>query len=167
MWHLGLGDRTVRLADALGVRYLAILLERPGVAVAANELALATAGRAPGRATGIASVSRQLVLDARATREYRARVRELTQELDEHDQAGDLGRAEHVRAERDWLLTELVAATGQGGQVRLFADDGERARVAVTKAIRRSLDRVAAADPVIGAELSRRVQTGKYCCFTP
>lgn len=43
----------------------------------------------------------------------------------------------------------------------MFADDGERARIAVTKAIRRSIARVTAADPVIGAELDKRVQTGK------
>jgi len=164
-WHLGLGDRLVRLPDALGLRYLSILIERPGETVAATELALAAAGHVP--RTAVASASRQPVLDARATREYRARVRALTRELDEYEQAGDLGRAQQAREEREWLLGELVVATGHSGQVRLFTDDGERARIAVTKAIRRTLDRVAAADAVIGAELSRRVRTGKYCCLTP
>ena len=167
-WQVGLGDRVVTVPDALGVRYLAMLVERPGEEVAATELALAAVGRRPGSATGSLAAARvsHPLLDDRATSEYQARVRELTRELDEHEQGGDLGRAEQARAERDWLLSELVAATGLGGRVRMFADDGERARIAVTKAIRRSVARVTAADPVIGAELDKRVQTGKRCCFT-
>ena len=168
-WQVRLDDRTVTVPDALGLRYLAMLVERPGQDIAATELALAAAGRTRGSGTGSAHSGgvRQPVLDVKATSQYRARVRELSRELDEHEQAGDLGRAEQARAERDWLLAELVAATGQGGRLRVFADDGERARIAVTKAIRRSVARVAAADPVIGAELGKRVQTGKHCCYTP
>jgi hypothetical protein len=54
-----------------------------------------------------------------------------------------------------------------GGRVRQFATGEERARVAVGKAIRRALDRVAKADPFIGEELRATVQTGLRCCYRP
>ena len=43
----------------------------------------------------------------------------------------------------------------------------ERARVAVRKAIKRAVDRIADADPVIGGELLSAVNTGYSCCYRP
>jgi hypothetical protein len=63
------------------------------------------------------------------------------------------------------LVHELEAAAGLSGRVRPFADDTERARIAVTKAIHRALDRLEAADAAIGAEVRSRVQTGQRCRF--
>ncbi|HYO17575.1 MAG TPA: hypothetical protein VES02_02770 [Dermatophilaceae bacterium] len=167
-WEVRLGQRVVTVLDCLGLRYLAILLDRRGEAVDACEMALLAASSGPGPVDRpqLPGVSRQPVIDERAKKDYRARVQDLTAQLEEHERMGDLGWAERARAERDWLLAELVSATGYAGRLRLFADDGERARIAVTKAIRRGLHRVAAADPVIGAELCRRVQTGRRCRIT-
>lgn len=88
-------------------------------------------------------------------------------EIDEHDGGNDLGRAARLRTERDWLLADLAAATGLGGRVRDFANDEERARISIGKAIRRALDCVAAAEPAIGAELRATVRTGRRCCYRP
>jgi len=65
------------------------------------------------------------------------------------------------------LAGELQAQTGLGGRARVFADDAERARIAVGKAIRRAVDRVGAADPAIGAELRRGIRTGSACRYQP
>jgi hypothetical protein len=72
-----------------------------------------------------------------------------------------------LREERDWLVGELAAATGVAGRSRLFTGNEERARIAVGKAIRRALNRISAADPVIGEVLQARVQTGLRCCYRP
>ena len=87
----------------------------------------------------------------------------------EHSSADALPevRAAQLRADADWLADELRGSTGLGGRVRQFADNPERARIAVGKAIRRALDRVAAADPVLGDHLRRSVQTGMRCCYLP
>ena len=54
------------------------------------------------------------VLDAQARAEYRRRVVELREELDDAEQRHDLGRAETLRAELDLLVDELRAAVGPG-----------------------------------------------------
>ena len=83
----------------------------------------------------------------------------------ELDQRGG-GDAE-ARAERDWLVAQLASAAGLGGRVRSFPDQGERARVAVGKAIRRALARIAEADPALGDHLRQTVHTGVRCSYWP
>jgi hypothetical protein len=94
-------------------------------------------------------------------------VARLDTEIDELQAHGETDRAVVPVAERDWLTGELAAATGAGGRARRFTDDQERARVAVGKAIRRALDRIAAADPPIGAHLRGSVRTGQRCSYQP
>jgi hypothetical protein len=106
-------------------------------------------------------------LDEVAMRDYRRRLAQLQEQIDEYDAMNDLEHATRARTERDWLITELQAAAGLSGRVRYFTDDAERARIAVTKAIHRALNRLEAADATIGAELRSRVQTGLRCCFYP
>jgi hypothetical protein len=144
--------------------YLDVLIAHPGQEIPAVELvrgALPAGVPDPAREAG----SRQPQLDEVAVRDYRRRLAQLRTEIDEHDAGNDVERAARARAERDWLVAELRAATGLSGRVRDFPDDAERARIAVTKAIHRALDRLEAADPAVGAEVRSRVQTGLRCCF--
>ncbi|MFC4504840.1 MULTISPECIES: hypothetical protein [Streptomyces] len=162
-WQVEIGLRTVLVKDSVGMRYLAKLIGNPGQDIPAIDLA----GAAPEPSEQPARVgdSRQPLLDDVAVREYRKRLTELQTEADEYLAMNDLERVAAAHVERDWLLGELEAATGLSGRRRHFADDAERARIAVGKAIRRALDRLAAADPVIGDELRARTQTGLRCCF--
>jgi hypothetical protein len=67
-------------------------------------------------------------------------------------------RAAQARAERDWLVAALSGASAIGNRTRRFTDDPERARVAVGKAIRRAIARIAEEDAVIGEALRSRVR---------
>jgi len=91
----------------------------------------------------------------------------LDAELEELDAAGSVEQADRGRTEREWLAAQLGSATGLAGRTRSFPDDGERARVAVGKAIRRALSRIADADPVIGEHLRQTVHTGVRCSYWP
>jgi hypothetical protein len=159
-WRIELRGRNAVVEDMVGMRHLATLAANPGVDIPAIHLA------EPGRITTVGPGA-QPVLDDEALRRYRSRLRELTDELDAAEERGDAGRAGTLRDERDWLLRELRTATGLGGRPRHFADGSERARIAVGKAIRRALDRVAAADAVIGEELRACVETGARCRYHP
>jgi hypothetical protein len=114
-----------------------------------------------------AAATAQPVLDEVARREYRQRLARIPALIEECEARGDNLQATALRAERDWLVAELAAATGLGGRPRQFTDGAERARIAVGKAIRRALQRVSAVDPVIGAELRATVQTGIRCSYRP
>ncbi|MFC4590971.1 hypothetical protein [Sphaerisporangium corydalis] len=161
-WRVELDGRTALVDHSVGMRHLATLLANPGREIPAADLVagLGLPGDEKAR-------SAQPVLDDEARRKYKQRLAELREEIDELERSGGSERAEALRAERDWLIAELAAATGMGGRPRRFADSDERARIAVGKAIRRALDRITEADPVIGEELRATVQTGLRCCYRP
>jgi hypothetical protein len=164
-WQLDWGGRTALVDDCVGMRHLASLIANPGREIPAIDLA--TGPEPPEHAAHRQAASAQPVLDEQATRTYRQRLSQLQADIDDYESLNDLERAAAARAERDWLLAELTAATGLGGRVRAFADGQERARIAVGKAIRRALTRIAHADPVIGAELRATVHTGLRCSYRP
>ncbi|MER5651017.1 hypothetical protein [Streptosporangium sp. NPDC002524] len=165
-WRIGLGPRSVHVEHSLGMAYLAILLANPRYEIPAIELAAGPVAR-DGTAVDTGTGSAQPALDEEAIRAYRKRLSLLQEEIDEHESANDVVRAERLRAERDWLIDELASATGLAGRTRNFTGNEERARVSVGKALRRAVTRVAAADPVLGEELRMTLRTGRLCCYQP
>ncbi|SEF95617.1 hypothetical protein SAMN05444920_1011108 [Nonomuraea solani] len=164
-WRVEAAGRTAYVGQCVGMNHLAVLLANPHQEIPALELVRGFA--LPDRPAGQVVEDAQPVLDDLARRRYKQRLSELESEIDDFEAMNDAERAATARAERDWLLDELTAATGLAGRVRPFAGSAERARVAVSKAIRRALDRIAQADPVIGGELRTTVQTGMRCCYRP
>ena len=161
-WRLAWRDRSVVMEDSIGMTHLAVLVANPRQEILAADLAaglsaLGTAGEGG---------SAHPVLDQAAITEYRNRLKRLDAELDQREPGDDEGR-HAARAERDWLVAQLASAAGFGGRVRSFPDQGERARVAVGKAIRRSLARITEADPILGDHLRQTVHTGVRCSYWP
>jgi hypothetical protein len=107
------------------------------------------------------------LLDAQARREYQNRLQEIVAELEEADQAHDLGRKARLGREREALEGELARAVGLGGRGRPAASATERARVNVQRRLKDALARIAEADPDLGGHLIGLVHTGTYCCFRP
>ena len=163
-WRLVLGDRSVLVENSIGMLHLAVLIANPRQEIRAADLAagLAALGGAAGD-----SEAAQPILDHEAIAEYRHRLKRLEAEIDQLESGNDAGRAVRARAERDWLVAQLAAAAGFGGRTRTFPDQGERARVAVGKAIRRAIVRVTQANPVIGEHLRQTVHTGVRCSYWP
>jgi hypothetical protein len=156
-WRLTLRDRSVLVEDSIGLAHLAVLIANPRQEIQAADLVAGLAGLQAGPA--------QQVLDREAIAEYRNRLKQLDTQLSET--GTDPGRAARARAERDWLIAQLSSAAGFAGRTRAFPDQPERARVAVGKAIRRALARIAEADPVIGEHLRQTVHTGVRCSYWP
>jgi hypothetical protein len=160
-WRIELRGRVAIVDDMVGLHHLATLIANPGVDIPAVKLA------DPGRSAAPPGPAPQPVLDREALRQYRARLRELAGEIGAAEAAGDGERVAALRSELNWLQREVETSTGLGGRPRHFADGSERARIAVGKAIRRALERIAAVDAVIGAELRACVKTGGQCCYRP
>jgi hypothetical protein len=116
-----------------------------------------------------ASAERDLgvVLDPRARTEYKQRLDDLREELDQATAAGDLGRAAPAREESELLMRELAAAYGLGGQARKMGNPVERWRKAVTNQIRRSLERIRGEHPVLALHLTKGLRTGVFCSYAP
>ncbi|MBO0773775.1 MAG: ATPase, partial [Actinobacteria bacterium] len=172
VWQLAYQGREVRLRDSKGLRDIAILLARPGSAVAALDLAAvppggpARPGRPePGELHQPADTGE--LLDPQARQAYRQRLRELAEEADQADAAADAGRSAKIAAEREFLVAALTEAYGLGGRVRRAGSPAERARTAVTARIKDAIRRIGAAHPALGRHLSRSVRTGTFCSYEP
>ncbi|HEX2024013.1 MAG TPA: AAA family ATPase, partial [Acidimicrobiales bacterium] len=175
-WTAVFGGRVSHVRDAKGLHYLAHLLRHPGEEFHALALIAAVDAPAPAppgevdRADGL-SASRPgdagPVLDAAAVAAYRQRFHALQEELADAEERGDVLALERAQNELDALTEQLAGGLGLGGRHRRAGSAAERARLAVTKAIRSSLTRLEQADPDLGRHLRRTVRTGTFCTYAP
>jgi hypothetical protein len=164
LWTVGPDGNTHLIPDMKGLRYLRLLVARPGADVPALDLSDAIAGHAGVR---VADGDAGPVIDRQALTAYRHRLAELDEELTEADHWGDAGRGRRLSAEREALLAQVAAATGLAGRPRSFGGTTERARVAVRKAIAAALTRICDVDPPLGRLLADTVSTGMVCRYDP
>jgi hypothetical protein len=157
------------MRDSKGLHYLAHLLQYQGAEIHVADLT--TLGAAPVNGAGdraeVTNGHLGAVVDPRAAAEYRARLGELREELDDAAAANDPARAERAHREIDMITHELSAAYGLGGRARLAADPTERVRKAVTNQIRRTVERIHEAHPPLGRHLRNAVRTGLACAYRP
>jgi hypothetical protein len=158
IWRIRSGSESATLAHMTGLEQLARLLLAPDVDIGAAELN--GTQHAPAGDLGPA-------LDARAKREYRRRINELQADIDEAERWSDPERAESARRELDALISELRRATGLGGRDRPQGSDAERARINVTRNIRRAIAAIDKVAPQLAAHLTISIRTGHYCSYAP
>jgi hypothetical protein len=173
-WLVVFEGHTARLRDLKGMHHLARLLADPGREHHALDLVAAeTSSGVPvdsRRAAGLphsALGDAGEILDARAKDAYRRRLAEIEDDIDEARSIGDGERAAQAETERDLLVQELARAFGLGGRERRAASASERARVAVTRAIRQAMTRITEHHPRLGEHLDRTIRTGTYCAYVP
>jgi tetratricopeptide (TPR) repeat protein len=173
-WSLMFEGRTVHVRDLKGMRYLARLFAHPGREFHVLDL---VAAESPGNTfeeTGRAAVLSRAalgdageMLDARAKNAYRRRLTETEADMEQARALGDTERAAQAEFERDFLVRELSRAVGLGGRDRRAASASERARVAVTRAIRYAIASIQSHDRELGAHLDAAIRTGTYCTYAP
>ncbi|MDQ3347140.1 MAG: transcriptional regulator [Acidobacteriota bacterium] len=173
-WSIVFEGHTARVRDSKGLRYLARLLADPGrefhvlhlVALERDALdpASATMEAAPGSAL---SGDAGELLDQRARAAYRRRLAEIDEDLEEARVTGNLQREAQAEAERDCVVRELARAVGLGGRERRVGSAAERARSAVTRAVRQAMTRIRGHHPALATHFDRAVRTGTYCAYLP
>jgi hypothetical protein len=174
VWRLDYEGRVLRVRDAKGMRHLALLLANPGVEFHAVDVATAAEGGAAPAAESVEGLGVRAgtgdarpALDSQAKAEYRSRLEDLRAEIEEAESFNDPERAARAREELDFIAHELSAAVGLGGRDRRAASAAERARVNVTRALRREIRRIADEDAGLGRELETTVRTGTFCAYEP
>lgn len=160
-WIVGAGGRSIRLRDSKGMRLLARLVAEPGRELHVLDL------EHEGGATGVDRGDAGELLDDKARAEYRVRVEDLREQLEEAEGWGDQARAERARAELAALQHELARAVGLGGRARRSGAAAERARVNVQRRLRDAIRRISAQDDALGRHLEWAVRTGTYCTYDP
>ena len=162
IWTIGRDGATVAIRDMKGLRYLRLLLKQPGVEISSLDLATWVAGH-PGAVAS--DDSSDEILDRQAVAAYRKRLDDIDEDVAEAERWSDEERLARLREERQALLDELMASTGLGGRRRRTGSDGERARVAVRKAVAAAVDRIAELDASLARLLRDTVRTGAVCCY--
>ncbi|GMV15339.1 MAG: hypothetical protein AMXMBFR56_35630 [Polyangiaceae bacterium] len=155
----GSGSGTLRFKASRGMRYVALLVERPNIDVHVLELAGLTEGVDRGDAGDL--------LDGAALAAYRARLSALRDLLETAEELGDAVGAGRARGEMEAIAEELARTTQKGGKSRRTASAVERARSAVQRRIKDAIARIAERDGALGAWLRQSITTGIYCKFSP
>jgi len=82
------------------------------------------------------------MLDSKAKQDYRRKLLELRENLEDVRERGDVERAEEIESEIEFLAREISRAVGLGGRDRRAGSAAERARLNVTRAIKAALQKI-------------------------
>jgi len=150
-------EAVVRGTKGLGM--LAQLVQREGQEIHVLDLS--------GSDRAISAGDAGPALDPEARKQYRARIGDLEEQLEEARELGDVGQADSLQTELDFLTRELSRAFGVGGRERRPGSAAERARVNVRRRIKDAIERIAEQNAELGAYLENTVKTGSYCKYSP
>ncbi len=173
-WTIAFRGEAVLLRDMKGLHYMAHLLAHPGREFHALDLVAVvrkdSAGQTPlvdyelSYSTGGDAGE---LLDDRSKEVYRRRLADIDEDIEEARAFGDALRVSSAEVERDFLLKELSRAVGLDGRDRRAGAASERARAAVTRAIRNALGKISQHHTSLGEHLDRTVRTGTFCAYMP
>jgi predicted ATPase len=176
-WTVGYEGTTFSLEDRKGLSYIQRLLQHPGEEFHALDL-LSGPGAVANTESGNPDNASLPVgvniggpgdagemLDAKAKQDYRRRLVELREELEDLRERGDHEGAAKVKCKIDFLVHEIARAVGLGGRDRRAGSAAERARLSVTRAIKAAVQRISEHHTSFGEVLGRSVRTGLFCCY--
>jgi hypothetical protein len=181
-WKILYQGQTTFLKSMRGLHCLACLLRSPGREFHVSEL-LVRLLEVPSGSSAVIANGRQpenggqfvtsglddgiLILDSQAKAQYKRRVNELRQELAEAEQFNDSDRAAKAQDEMNVIAQHLASAIGLGGRDRKTSSAAERARCAVTKRIKKAIQKIGDTIPALGHHLNARIKTGYFCSYNP
>lgn len=176
-WTATYQGKVSRLRHAKGLSFIAHLLSQPRIEVHVSELSeIVDSTYADNHARhghGADALRRSSdsdagpVLDSAAKAAYRQRLADLRAELEEVRSFNNLGRAEKLSEEIEFLTHEIVRAVGLRGRERRSGSQVERTRVRVTNAIRAAIAQINKHNPALAGLLSDTIHTGSYCSYRP
>ena len=170
-WTVTFDNRTAQLRDSKGMQHLRLLLlhqgrDVPAIVISQDaQAAQATSGTVT-MTPDPTLVLRETCLDGRALREYRSRKDALEIELADAESRNDVGVAEAVNTELEWLRNHLANAFRPG--MRHGANPQlERARISVRNNLTAALKRIHKHHPGLGKHLDSAINTGRICSYRP
>jgi hypothetical protein len=173
-WTIRYQGHVALIKSTRGLHYLAVLLRDPGREFHVREL-LAHPLDASAPSAGVA-VPEQVtgglfsgfpVLDAQAKAEYKRRINELRHELEEAERVNDPQRKTEIQKELQAICDNLASAVGLRGRDRKTSSDAERARSAVTKCIKKAIQKIGETIPSLGYHFAQSIKTGYFCSYNP
>jgi len=181
VWTISYQGTPVHLKDMKGLHYLAHLLSNPGQSmtpphlIALVDSPTASPGKGQTNPQELENETLNIqggndgdeILDKKAVRDYKGRLDDLKQEIEEAEANNDQGTLEKLSEEKQWLLEQLRRVTGLGGKIRTFANPDTKVIKAVSNTIRNSLKTIQKEHPVLATHLRRALRLGVFCVYQP
>jgi len=150
------------IQDTVGMGYIAYLLGDPDQELSALDLrdVVAKSNTIRGSHTG-------KVADDKAVAEYKLRLEQLREAIEDARAMSDTDQLERLAEEEDIILRSISSAIGTGGRRRKTGNIQELARQSVSVAIHRALDQIAAEHPPLGRHLRNSLTIGNFLSYHP
>ncbi len=178
-WTVGYADKTFSLKASKGLAYIHRLLRHPNEEFHVLDL-LSGSGTnfiPDSSKAEISSSDSSLtigrlgdageMLDSKAKQDYKRRLSELREGLEDARELGNCDRAAELESEIDFLAREISRAVGLGGRDRRAGSAAERARLNITRAVKAALQKISDEEATLGALLDRSIKTGLFCSYSP
>jgi CheY-like chemotaxis protein/tetratricopeptide (TPR) repeat protein len=173
-WTLGFEGKVVHVKDVVGLRYICELLRRPRESVPATVLAATVNDWRLAQdwppdlvdADGLKPAgfgSNDPAADARAVIEYRRRLHEAMQLLDEAKRRNDRHEMTSLEREIELLKEELEESSRRWKE----HPETERIRQNVTRAIGNAVAKIRREHPKLGRYLDTHINRGYFCAHEP
>lgn len=162
-WLLVYDGVTKTVNDMVGMKYISRLLQIPGQDTHAAALRGLVAGESGVPLLGSAGD----MVDGQALKAYREHIEDLEEQLREAEDNNDVGRAQRLKEQLEAVTTEIARATGLGGRSRKAADDREKARQAVSVAMRRAMKAIKKEHGPLWQHLRNSLKIGEFLSYRP
>lgn len=155
-WQMEYEGKSVLLPEVKGFFDISELLANPEKEVHCSDLM-----------GSILTESPEFLMDETARKQYRNRILEIQQELDEAETNNDTAVSLKLQEEYDNLLSHLSSSMGLRNKPRKTGDSNEKARSAVTWRIRNAIRKIENVHPELGKHLAVSLKTGTFCSYKP
>lgn len=184
VWHIVYSGHSLKIKNSIGLHYIHQLLSKPRSDINTVELIRTAHGESESVVTpsylgdpdsdeetnsgfshGYSDFSsKQTVLDRDTIKACKAKIDELTLEIEECRKNGiDFTEQEEELNK----IHEYLAESSSLNNGRCFLDNVERSRKSVRNAIKRSIDSLMQNNAGIGLHLKNSIRTGQHCCYMP
>jgi hypothetical protein len=164
-WTVRFNGEFTTIKDAIGSSYIAQLLARPHQKIFAPELLEAVTGQVGIGKAGSAGAQ----ADKQTLEQVKQKYLNAQAELEEAERNNDLAAQERLQHELDGLTNYLKTVKGFNGRTREASDDADKIRRAMSQAIGRVINSLAANDkiPAAAQHLRNAIKTGLFMSYEP
>jgi len=168
------GGELFSMGDAVGLFYIAYLLDRPKEDVTPLQLwnehpdhradpesqshsGAKQRSESPDESAKSHVTHGGEMVDKKALRQYKNRLGEIRMKTAEAKQEGDYGKVAELQNEHEFIRKEVRSATNLGGDPKVFSDKAKNVTDAVRNAIDRSIAKIEKTDPKLWQHLDNAV----------
>jgi hypothetical protein len=190
VWTISYDDESVQLPHAVGLGYVAILLQNPGREIRCLAIYACSSARRPtiqvqraddvirpeteviqdgdsfvDRAISNTSDHGDTAFDEQARKDYERKARELEKDIKEARKDGRTWEADEKLEELQAISDYVRLNTNRRGRPRKLGDDDEKARITVTSAITRAIESLEQVAPKTATHLRVNIKTGTRAIY--